>query len=511
LAHCGDSTTVPAIWEAMLAAGPDRLLTHALIHAVHRLADAEALEASLARPQPFIQGAALRLLDQPPRPRGRLDPGAVVARASSSDANLRQIALQILGRHPEWSGQALEQIRGELGAVRVAEERLAGLAELILAFESRADVQDLLGRAAADRRVPNSRRAWALRTIARSHLAPLPTSWTDALARSLRDPDLSIRRAAVDTAAVLQLPQLDEAVLLLADRPGEPADLRIQALRAALPRCRGLSPAAFTFLIGQLGAKNRPLDVLSAGEVAGQARLDDVRRVRVLEAVRGNALITPAMLRAAFANRLGNRAATAWLEYLEAAVRSGWRAPEAELRALLDAMPPAYRERSTALVRLNAEVLRDRRARLAELEPLLTGGDPERGRAVFFGAKAACATCHRIADAGGRIGPDLTRIGAVRSGHDLVESIEWPGLTFAQGYESYRVATADGRVLGGMIVRQDADVLILRDSSGAETRLRRDEIEAVHRSEISLMPEGLGRALSREEFRDLLAFLRSQD
>ena len=91
--------------------------------------------------------------------------------------------------------------------------------------------------------------------------------------------------------------------------------------------------------------------------------------------------------------------------------------------------------RRSALLRVNAESVRDRQARLAEYEPLLTGGDPGRGRAVFFGRTAACATCHRVGDEGGRVGPDLTRIGAIRSGHDLLESILWPSSTFAQGYE----------------------------------------------------------------------------
>jgi putative heme-binding domain-containing protein len=129
---------------------------------------------------------------------------------------------------------------------------------------------------------------------------------------------------------------------------------------------------------------------------------------------------------------------------------------------------------------------------------------------VFFGVKVACSTCHRLGDAGGRIGPDLTRIGAIRSGPDLLESILWPSSTFAQGYEPYTVATVDGRVLSGLIARPDADVVVLRDASGAETRLRRDEVEEVRRSGTSLMPEGLARALTRDEFRDLLAFLRSQ-
>jgi putative heme-binding domain-containing protein len=116
-----------------------------------------------------------------------------------------------------------------------------------------------------------------------------------------------------------------------------------------------------------------------------------------------------------------------------------------------------------------------------------------------------------VVDEGGRVGPDLTRIGAIRSGRDLLESILWPSSTFAQGYESYSFATNDGRVLTGLIVRHDASVVLLRDSGGAETQLRRDELAEMRRSETSMMPEGLSRALTREEFRDLLAFLRSQN
>jgi putative membrane-bound dehydrogenase-like protein len=509
LAHCGDAASLPRIWTA-IAAGPDRFLAHALIHAAHRLADAEALEAALGRPEPPVQGAALLLLDQPPRPRGRLAPAAVIARASAHDAGLRRTALRVLIRHPEWSGLALEYIRGELGASRASGERLAPLADLILAFQDRAEVQDLLARAAAELAAPLDRRIWALATMARSRLSPPPASWGDALAGSLRDPEPSVRRAAVDAANALQVPRLDEALLALADRPGEPSELRMQALRAALTRHRELSPAAFELLLDRLGARDRPLDVLAAAELAARARLDDPRRIRLLDAVRGNALITPTALRSTFGPPLGEKAAAAWLDDLEASLPSGWSPPEAELRAMLESAPPALEERRAALVRLGAAASRDRRARLAELEPSLTGGDPDRGRAIFFGAKVACATCHRLGDAGGRVGPDLTRIGAIRSGHDLLESIVWPSSTFAQGYEPYNVATVDGRVLGGLIARRDDDGLVLRDASGAETRLRRDEVEEVRRSETSLMPEGLVHALTRDELRNLLAFLRTQ-
>ena len=42
----------------------------------------------------------------------------------------------------------------------------------------------------------------------------------------------------------------------------------------------------------------------------------------------------------------------------------------------------------------------------------LPAGDAARGKAIFEGAKANCASCHRVNGAGSRFGPDLSAIGA---------------------------------------------------------------------------------------------------
>jgi putative heme-binding domain-containing protein len=121
----------------------------------------------------------------------------------------------------------------------------------------------------------------------------------------------------------------------------------------------------------------------------------------------------------------------------------------------------------------------------------------------------ACATCHRVGSEGGQIGPDLTRIDAVRAGRDILESIVFPSASVAQGYDSYVVTLTDGRAVTGVITRRTGDTLVLRDSSGAELRLRKGLVEAMNRSGTSLMPAGLDKAMTRDEFRDLLAFLHS--
>jgi putative heme-binding domain-containing protein len=508
LARCGDARALSTVWEA-LARGPDPFLTHALAHAAHRLADAKALEAALEWPEPRVQAAALRLLDQPPRPRGRLRRSSAVARSAASHAVLRRAALWVLKRHPEWAADVLDYVRQEFGAADLSDNRLEGLAELVLAFEGRSAVWELLAVAAADPAAPARRRAWALTTMARSRLIEPPGSWAEALAKALRDPRAEVRSAAVRTASALRVPRLDPALLAVADDPGAPAEVRLEALRAALPRHPVPSSTVFDLLLGRLGSAAGPADRLAAVALLGRAKLDDARRLRLLGAVRGDPLIAPDTLRAVFAPPLGEQAASAWTDYLEASLRAGWRPVAADLRPMLDAVPALPGARRATLLGMIEEGALARRARLAEFEPLQSGGDPDRGRTVFFGTKAACATCHRIGDSGGRVGPDLTRIGVIRSGHDLLESILFPSSTFSQGYEPYTVATAGGRLLAGMIVSRDADLLILRDPSGAETRLPGAEIEEVRRSETSMMPEGLGFALSHAELRDLLAFLKA--
>jgi putative heme-binding domain-containing protein len=143
-----------------------------------------------------------------------------------------------------------------------------------------------------------------------------------------------------------------------------------------------------------------------------------------------------------------------------------------------------------------------------EVRSRLDRSDPTRGLALFAG-KAICATCHQVGREGGRIGPELTKIGAIRSRRDLLESIVLPSSTFAQGYEPYQVTMKDGIALAGMIARETADGILLRDLSGTEQRVSRSRIQKLERAPMSLMPAGLDRLLTIDESRDLLAYLES--
>ena len=99
-------------------------------------------------------------------------------------------------------------------------------------------------------------------------------------------------------------------------------------------------------------------------------------------------------------------------------------------------LPPANR----LLERLRAEE-QNRITRVDQLLPLLRRGNSVRGRELFFATQTQCATCHRVDNQGGQIGPDLTTIGANRDARDLLESIVFPSATIVRAHETSVIET----------------------------------------------------------------------
>jgi putative heme-binding domain-containing protein len=184
-------------------------------------------------------------------------------------------------------------------------------------------------------------------------------------------------------------------------------------------------------------------------------------------------------------------------------------APE-DLERMLRVYPEEVRQQSGPLLRKLRLPEEEKAARLSALESTLATGDPRRGREVFFGIRATCATCHTIQAEGGRVGPDLSRIGAVRSGRDLLEAILFPSASFARGFEPFTVATTDGRVHTGILNRDTSDAIVLVTPDRLEVSIPRGSIEEIEPGRLSIMPRGLDANLSRQELADLVAFLLSR-
>jgi putative heme-binding domain-containing protein len=137
-------------------------------------------------------------------------------------------------------------------------------------------------------------------------------------------------------------------------------------------------------------------------------------------------------------------------------------------------------------------------------------GDPARGRSLFHDRDAlGCVKCHRVGGDGGDVGPDLSTIGAQSDRAKLAESILYPSRSIREGYQQVAAATADGRVLAGLVRAESADTLTLRDADGKDHAISKAEIEERTTAAASLMPEGLQDDLSLQDFADLIAYLES--
>jgi putative heme-binding domain-containing protein len=166
-----------------------------------------------------------------------------------------------------------------------------------------------------------------------------------------------------------------------------------------------------------------------------------------------------------------------------------------EVQRLLRRYGPGVEQAAVPLVNELLDQTAAQASRVAALERRAADGDAARGRAAFLAGAGACVSCHRVGDTGTRIGPDLSRIGAIRNPRDLAEAIAFPSATLARGYESFAIRLRDGTTLTGTIPAETAAELVVVTADGAETRLARERVAQVEAVAVSLMPAGLDRGL----------------
>ncbi len=149
----------------------------------------------------------------------------------------------------------------------------------------------------------------------------------------------------------------------------------------------------------------------------------------------------------------------------------------------------------------STEVVRDLAAQAA------AKGDPYRGEWIYRRQDLACTGCHAIGGAGGKVGPDMTSIGASAPMDYLVESVLLPNVKIKEGYHSVIVTTKDETEYTGTLARETGQEVILRDAAGKELPIAKADIARREQGTLSLMPGGLLDPLNPQEQLDLFAFL----
>jgi len=135
---------------------------------------------------------------------------------------------------------------------------------------------------------------------------------------------------------------------------------------------------------------------------------------------------------------------------------------------------------------------------------ILRNANPSNGRAVFV---RSCQTCHSLFGTGGNIGPDLTGSNRADLDYVLLNVID-PSAIVAKEHQVSILKTRKGRVFTGVLVRDDAETITIRNQNETVV-VARTEIDTLKSTAVSLMPEGLLNLLPANEVRDLVSYLRS--
>jgi len=420
-------------------------------------------------------------------------PEKALSLAASPDSGEAAVGRWVLSRHADWD----RELADALGAVAELPRWLD--AELLGRMAALPEGRVLVARWLAD----PTRRELALEAATKVAGA-FPSEWVQPVGALFSEPAGKIRSQALVLAVSLArrkaLPGAWTGALekLAADKSAPPAD-RLAAM-ASSPSPPVVELATALHRDRPQAERQQALEALarakpSAGEwdaIAGAlATASPTDTGRILELLGAKAGPEAGM---ALARALGRPEVSQTVPV--AAARQALAGHGAGVRAVADPVlaridPGADGERKR-VIRLMAE---------------LPAGDAKRGHAVFNSAKAACSACHKIGYVGGDAGPDLSRIGQIRSRQDLIEAIVAPSVSFVRSYEPVVATMHSGKLVAGVLKSEtDAEVAIQTGPSMVE-RLARKDVESISPGSVSLMPASLDKQMTPLELADLVAFL----
>jgi putative membrane-bound dehydrogenase-like protein len=496
---------------AAAANATDRVLEHSLTYALIEIGEpAATTQAAGEAASPRATRAALIALDQ--MDGGGVAVDTILPLLESSDPLLKETGWWITSRHPEWGGRLAGYVEGRLASPALSTAERQELQDRLVQFSEHAAIQELLGTM-LQRAASRSARVSALQAMATIRAKELPRSWVAPLARALRERETEVVRQAVAVARAAPPPQagsaeLRSALMSAARNSAAPPAVRLDALAALPGGLTSIDPDVFSFLLASLGPKAAPAVRVAGAGIIERSRPDADQLLTLADSLeRAGPLELPRLL-PAFDHAADEAIVRRMLAALEKSKSRASLRPDV-LRARLTKFSPDLQKQGEALL---ASVHADAASQVQRLETMLTsldGGDVRRGQDIFNSPKAACLTCHAIGYMGGRVGPDLTRIGQIRSERDLLEAILFPNASFARGYEPVTVTTTSGDVHGGVLRSDLRDEIVVATGAGEEIRIARERVKDMQPGTVSLMPAGLDQQLNRQELADLLAFLKA--
>jgi putative heme-binding domain-containing protein len=146
---------------------------------------------------------------------------------------------------------------------------------------------------------------------------------------------------------------------------------------------------------------------------------------------------------------------------------------------------------------------------IASVSPLPHGRSFDVGKKLF--SVGNCVACHKMNGIGQELGPDLTKLDPKKKTTEhILRSLIEPSKDIDEKYQSYSFVMDTGKIVTGMIVKEDANsvnVLIDPLAKAAPLVLKKENIDDRDKSKASIMPRGLLNKLTAEEILDLIAYV----
>jgi putative heme-binding domain-containing protein len=519
LGRVGNATAVPALLESVtgmdgLEAGSvesRRIAEHSVAYALMEIHAPEETLAGLENSSPAVRRTALWALGQ--MESGGLNGERLARFLDDEDEGLREAALWVAGRHPEWGAALAEGMRERLLNREIAGVQRAELEEQLGQLGAGEAIQKLVLEVAVDEAAGEAARVSALRVMQKTRLKASPHGWAEVLWQCLSDANEAVVRAAVEAARTMaplpvNAPDLTPSLLRLAREDDRETDLRLAAL-AALPSRMTELDAGLHGLVLSAAQPSEPVSrrSMAAGILARQTRSNS-QLLSLLDTVREAHPLDLTRLLSAY-ERCTNE--TVGLELVRALEnsRAAGSLQAGNIQPVLTNFPGVVKQAADQLFASWNTSSTEQGERLEAMMASLPDGDVRRGQTLFNSAQTACSTCHAIGYLGGDLGPDLTRIGQVRTRRDLLEAVVYPSASLVRSYEPWVVVTRDGETHSGVLRRDAPEEIVLATGPGVEVRIGREDVQEIRSGEFSLMPGGMADHLSEQALADLLAFLEA--
>jgi putative membrane-bound dehydrogenase-like protein len=507
LGRIGDPIATAGLLAALADSANDRALDHSLTFALIEIGENDVLRKALQSDNSRVRRAALVAIDQAG---AQLDATLVIEALDDQDPAIRDSARWIASRHPEWDEPLAAYLRPRLAAAS-KEANEPQLVDLLAKLAKSPAIGQLLAdtvRHAA--KAPEAARV-ALAAMLASGQKELPLVWQAALLEVM----VAGEAVANDAVAVIravppgrsQASDVATALLKLAES-AVPVETRLAALAIVPGGVKGLSPAQFEVLLQAIHREQPATLRGTAADVLSRAKLTGPQLVGLAERLPMAGILELDRLLNAFTQSTDEAAGLKLLAVVNTPDLRSAVTADAIKQRLAKYGPAVQAEAKKVCAAIDAE--HDHQSeRLEAALATFPPGDIRRGQTIFNSTRVSCRNCHTIGYVGGKIGPDLTRIGQIRQPRDLVESILFPSASFVRSYEPVLVRTREGEVFSGNIKTDTPSDVVLTLAADKEVRIERADIEELLPGKVSVMPAGIEKQLSLQELADLVEFLKN--